>query len=232
MAKNQGSNKPTTTAPAAAAPAPEGQDTVKDLAISFPGESVEGIKQVVTLLKEAYPNEDIDARLADFFKADPAANTLTVTLPDDLNEAVDVVLGQLKAAFNEPDVDVVLADRFKTDVPDTHTPRDLVAVTGFELTFPLDALADNITEGLSAVQKALNEQRAPEGVVFPQALVGFQFPLAVLERYIQGTLLKERRLEDAELVFADPALDSHLKTLNFSRYLQGLEDTYFYLRFL
>ncbi|MBS4040115.1 MAG: hypothetical protein KGZ81_05900, partial [Flavobacteriales bacterium] len=60
----------------------------------------------------------------------------------------------------------------------------------------------------------------------------FQFPLTVLERYIQAVLLQERRLEDVELVFGDPSTDSHLRTLNFSRYLQGLADTFFYLRFL
>lgn len=241
MAKNQGSNKPNNTTPAAPAPdAPvldqnkiTDEARVADLALSFPDESVEGIKQVVTLLKEAYPNEDIDARLADFFKADPAAaNTLTLTLPADLNEAVDVVLAQLKAAFNEPDVDVVLADRFKTEVTDTHAHREIILVTGFELAFPLDGLADDITQGLLAVQTALDTRSAPEGQTFPEALVGFQFPLTVLERYIQGVLHQGTRLEDVELVIADPATDTTLKTLNFTRLLQGLEATHFYLRFL
>lgn len=211
MAKNQGSNKPNNTTPAAPAPAApavdqqnlqEGVDgnvvdqnkitdeaRVADLAFSFPNESVEGIKQVVTLLKEAYPNEDIDARLADFFKTEP-------------------------------------------EVTDTHVHREILLVTGFELSFPLDGLADNITEGLLAVQTALDNHVAPEGQAFPEELVGFQFPLAVLERYIQGVLHQNTRLEDVELVIADPATDPVLKTLNFQRLLQGLPPTHFYLRFL
>lgn len=216
MAKpSNGNNKPNNTAPVV--PASETQDAgqqnlqegaagnaadqnntadearVTDLAFSFPDESVEGIKQVVTLLKEAYPNEDIDARLADFFK--PEAGPV-------INE-----------------------DNGNIDLGGTVAPH-------FELVFPMDHLADNITEGLLAVQTALDERRAPEGVTFPEELVGFQFPLTVLERYIQATLLQERRLEEVELVFADPDVDSHLKTLNFSRYLQGLDPTRFYLRFL
>lgn len=214
MAKNQVSNKPNNTAPAAPAPvAPavdqqnlqEGADNnavdqskitdeqrVTDLAISFPEEPVDGIKQALTLLKEAYPNEDIDARMVALFT--PAADT--------------------------------------TAVAENTERNDLILVTGFELAFPLDALADDIAAGMQAVQNALNARTAPEGETFPEGLIDFQFPLTALERYIQGVLHQGTRLEDAELVFADPAVDPTLRTLNFTRLLQGLEPTHFYLRFL
>lgn len=165
---------------------------------------------------------------------DNADGRLLITLPADLNDGITEVVAQLKAAYVGADVDQALADRFKTDpvFNESNVSRGDEAEAGYELAFPLDVLADNITEGLLAVQTALDDRRAPDGVFFPEGLIGFQFPVTVLERYIQAVLLQERRLEEVELVFADPATDSHLKTLNFSRYLQGLTDTHFYLRFL
>lgn len=207
---------------------------VADLAIAFPGDANEGVNVVINLLKEQYPDVDVDELLTHHFAVATAApgSRLLITLPADLEEGINEVVAQLKAAYQDADVDLALAERFKAEVSDTHTPKDILLVGGFELAFPLDHLADNITEGLLAIQTALDERRVPEGVVFPEALIGFQFPLTVLERYIQATLLQERRLEEVELVFADPTLDSHLKTLNFSRYLQGLDPTHFYLRFV
>lgn len=234
MAKTSNSNKPTPPAQVQEA-AGKTQDKVADLAISFPGDVNEGINVVVDLLKEQYPDVDVDELLVHHFALADAApgSRLLITLPADLEEGITEVVAQLKAAYQGTDVDQALAARFAGEAEDeapvtTAGPTEPV----FELAFPLDHLADNITEGLLAVQTALDERRAPDGVFFPEGLIGFQFPLTVLERYIQATLLQERRLEEVELVFADPDVDSHLKTLNFSRYLQGLEPTCFYLRFV
>lgn len=238
MAKASGNNNNGKNNPPAQAQAQADLDVqgnkVADLAISFPADANEGLTVAINLLKEQYPDVDVDELLAHHFAVATAApgSRLLITLPADLEEGINAVVTQLKAAYQDADVDLALAEHFKTEAPDTHTPKDILLVGGFELAFPLDHLADNITEGLLAIQTALDERRVPEGVVFPEALIGFQFPLTVLERYIQATLLQERRLEEVELVFADPTLDSHLKTLNFSRYLQGLDPTHFYLRFV
>lgn len=236
MAKASGNNTNGKNTPPAQAQADIDAQGGKaaDLAIVFPADANEGLTVAINLLKEQYPDVDVDELLAHHFAVANAApgSRLLITLPADLEEGINEVVTQLKAAYQDADVDQALTDRFKGEVADTHTPKDILLIGGFELAFPLDHLADNITEGLLAIQTALDERRVPEGIVFPEALVGFQFPLTVLERYIQATLLQERRLEEVELVFADPAIDSHLKTLNFSRYLQGLEPTHFYLRFV
>lgn len=240
MAKNQGSNKPNNT-PATAQTqdgADNSQDKVADLAIVFPPDANEGLGVAIGLLKEQYPDVDVDELLAHHFALADAApgSRLLITLPADLEEGITEVVAQLRAAYQDANVDLALAERFKLEdgpvINEDNGNIDVSPTPRFELAFPLGDLADNITEGLLAVQTALDERHAPEGVVFPEALVGFQFPLTVLERYIQATLLLEQRLEDVELVFADPVTDSHLKTLNFSRYCQGLTDTHFYLRFL
>lgn len=234
MAKPSNSNNKPTPPTQAQEGANNTQDKVADLAIVFPADANEGLGVAIALLKEQYPDVDVDELLAHHFAVANAApgSRLLITLPTDLEEGINEVVAQLKAAYQDADVDQALTDRFKGEVADTHTPQDILLIGGFELAFPLDHLADNITEGLLAVQTALDERRAPDGVFFPEGLIGFQFPLTVLERYIQATLLQERRLEEVELVFADPDIDSHLKTLNFSRYLQGLEPTCFYLRFV
>lgn len=211
---------------------------VADLAISFPPDANEGLTVAINLLKDQYPDVDVDELLAHHFAVAAAGpgSRLLITLPADLEEGIAEIVTQLKAAYLDADVDQALADRFKSEsgpvINEDNGNIELESVKGFELAFPLDQLADNITEGLLAVQNALDERRAPEGQTFPEELVGFQFPLTVLERYIQATLLQERRLEEVELVFGDPQIDSHLKTLNFSRFLQGLDPTRFYLRFL
>lgn len=234
MAKPSNSNNKPTPPTQVQEGANNTQDKVADLAIVFPADANEGLGVAIALLKEQYPDVDVDELLAHHFAVANAApgSRLLITLPTDLEEGINEVVAQLKATYQDADVDQALTDRFKGEVADTHTPQDILLIGGFELAFPLDHLADNITEGLLAVQTALDERRAPDGVFFPEGLIGFQFPLTVLERYIQATLLQERRLEEVELVFADPDIDSHLKTLNFSRYLQGLEPTCFYLRFV
>jgi len=237
MAKPTSGNN--NSAPATAA-AQEGvdnnQDRVADLAFSFPTDIGEGIQLVLGLLKEHYPDVDVDEALAHHFAVTNAVpgSRLLIVLPADLEDGITEVVTQLKAVYQGADVDLALADRFavEPELSDVAPAQLAPAEPVFELAFPLDHLADNITEGLLAIQTALDARRAPEGVVFPEALVGFQFPLTVLERYIQAVLLQERRLEEVELVIADPATDPHLKTLNFSRYLQGLDPTHFYLRFV
>lgn len=239
MAKaSRGNNNNPTPAAQGNDGADNSQDKVADLAISFPGDVNEGIDVVIGLLKEHYPDVDVDELLVHHFTLADAApgSRLLITLPTDLEEGISEVVTQLKAAYQGADVDLALAERFKPEagpvINEDNGNIDINQVPRFELAFPLDHLADNITEGLLAVQTALDERAAPEGVNFPEELVNFQFPLTVLERYIQAVLLQERRLEDVELVFGDPSTDSHLRTLNFSRYLQGLADTFFYLRFL
>ena len=234
MAKPSNSNNKPTPPAQPQEGANNTQDKVADLAIVFPADANEGLGVAIALLKEQYPDVDVDELLAHHFavaNAIPGARLL-IKLPADLEEGISEVVTQLRAVYQDANVDQALAARFAGEVADTHTPQDILLIGGFELAFPLDHLADNITEGLLAVQTALDERRAPDGVFFPEGLIGFQFPLTVLERYIQATLLQERRLEEVELVFADPDIDSHLKTLNFSRYLQGLEPTCFYLRFV
>lgn len=234
MAKPSNSNNKPTPPAQPQEGANNTQDKVADLAIVFPADANEGLGVAIALLKEQYPDVDVDELLAHHFavaNAIPGARLL-IKLPADLEEGISEVVTQLRAVYQDANVDQALAARFAGEVADTHTPQDILLTGGFELAFPLDHLADNITEGLLAVQTALDERRAPDGVFFPEGLIGFQFPLTVLERYIQATLLQERRLEEVELVFADPDIDSHLKTLNFSRYLQGLEPTCFYLRFV
>jgi hypothetical protein len=218
MAKgNSGNSKPNTTAPAQAA-VPENK----------------GVQEGADNNVIDQNNTGDQANLGDQFVV-PAGKVL-ITLPADVNEGITEFVGQLKAAYFDADVDALLTDRFKPEVDETinedRGSDDIVLVTGFELAFPLDALADDITQGLLAVQNALDTRSAPEGQTFPEALVGFQFPLTVLERYIQGVLHQGVRLEDVELVIADAEADSHLKTLNFSRLLQGLAPTHVYLRFL
>lgn len=232
-ASNNNTNKPTPQAQAQEG-ADNTQDKVADLAIVFPTDANEGLTVAINLLKEQYPDVDVDELLAHHFavtNALPGARLL-ITLPTDLEEGISEVVTQLKAVYPDVNVDQALAVRFAGEAEDEAPLPDLTTEPVFELAFPLDHLADNITEGLLAVQTALDERRTPAGVFFPEGLIGFQFPLTVLERYIQATLLQERRLEEVELVFADPDVDSHLKTLNFSRYLQGLEPTCFYLRFV
>ena len=102
----------------------------------------------------------------------------------------------------------------------------------FELAFDLGSLAENLDYGLLTVQKAIDERVAPEGVEFPEWLVGYVLNGKVLERYVAGVNAKNIPLDEVELVIADPATDPTLKALNFSRYLQGLTDTHLYLRFL
>lgn len=235
MAKPSNSNNKPTPPAQPQEGANNTQDKVADLAIVFPADANEGLGVAIALLKEQYPDVDVDELLAHHFavaNAIPGARLL-IKLPADLEEGISEVVTQLRAVYQDANVDQALAARFAGEAEDeapvaTAGPAEPV----FELVFPLDHLADNITEGLLAVQTALDERRAPDGVFFPEGLIGFQFPLTVLERYIQATLLQERRLEEVELVFADPDIDSHLKTLNFSRYLQGLEPTCFYLRFV
>ncbi len=102
----------------------------------------------------------------------------------------------------------------------------------FNIIFAMDVLAEDVDEGVFSIQKALDDRFAPEGTQFPDILIGERFHKAVLERYIAGVRSLEVPLEETELVIADPETDPILKSLNFSRYLQGQPATWFYLRYL
>jgi hypothetical protein len=164
---------------------------------------------------------------------DQADGRLLITLPADINEGITEVVAQLRATYTEVDVDKVLAERFAPELTKENVTSDLVlGEPRYELAFPLDVLGDDMEKGVLAVQTALDERRAPENTFFPEGLIGYEFKLPVLDRYVKGVLLSEKRLEDAELVFADPETDPYLKVLNFQRFLQGLPATHIYLRFL
>lgn len=173
--------------------------------------------------------EQLDGGASNVGTDQGSEGTLSLTVPETLNEGVEQVIDWLRTSFQGQDVDAALAERF-APAPIEGTLES--ATPSFEIAFPLDVLAENIAEGLAAVQSALNERRAPEGTVFPDHLVGFEFQETVLDRYIRGAIYMNANLQETELVFADPEVDTTLKAINFQRMLQGLPTSFFYLRFV